>query len=139
MSYSALTNFAVLCSVVFHYALVFIPLWPVLFSHVCGVFRCVLLFSAWIGFVAVSTLFCRDVFCCVLVCRDVFCWVLLCRIFELCFVLLYSVLICSVLLCSAVLCFHRLLSTLSCSALVYSVLLCSTLLCLLLYSALLLL
>jgi hypothetical protein len=105
-----------------------IPLCPVLSSRTCGVFCCVSLFSAWIGFDAVPTLFCRDVFCCVPLCRDVFVEFysvvfLYCVFF--CFILLRCALFCFVLLCSAVLDY----------SLLYSVLFCSTLFCFVLPSA----
>jgi hypothetical protein len=112
--------YSILPSFVFHYVLV-------LFSRVCGVLCYVLLFSAWIGFVAVPSLFYCDLFCCVPLCRNAFCWILLCCIFVLCILLLSFALFCCALLSSTTL---------------YSILLCSVLHCsalfwLLLYSALL--
>jgi hypothetical protein len=108
------------CSVVFHYALICISLCAVSFSRVGALCCYVLLFSAWIGFAAVATLCCSDVFYCVLLDRDVLCWVPRGRILKMCFPLLYSALICSVVLCFALFCCALLSSTT-----LYSILLCS--------------
>jgi hypothetical protein len=111
-----------------------IPLCLVLFSRVCGVFCCVLLFSAWIEFVP-SLL--RSVVTCFVVFYSAvmfFAGLYSIDYFVLCFTLLYSTLICSAVLCfpcifSTLLCSVLFCWDLPCSALLYYSLLCSALLC----------